>query len=734
MQSLLPQYEFIALIGRGGMGAVYKARQKSLDRIVAIKVLPGDILDENDANFVQRFQNEAKTMARMNHPAIVDVYDFGETREHLLYFVMEYVEGTDVADLVKARGKLSPQVALTIAAHVCDALSYAHNRGVIHRDIKPANVLIDRDGQVKVADFGLAKAVDQDGLSGLTSTRMTMGTPDYAAPEALMLGISADHRADLYAVGVMLYHMLTGEIPRGRFKGASTKVSSDPRFDDIINHAMETEREDRYQSAAEIRQDLDKILTAPLVREGELVSTAAMPKSFTLQPLKWQTLMPVEPVGTAEGHSVLPSKKASRKVLMAGGLVVAFMSMGIGSLVVWNGVKETADESLVMVEASPELKPVFSSLAEGSAGSSQAQTQPLPPSGGEDSQLNRTAALMVLSKGGKVTIEQGVERWEVWEENDLPPGSFELVGVKMGTQGGRTIPVSKTDMDMLSGLTRLEQLELYGATVVDASLSMLGKLPGLKMLALNQCKSLTDGAMVHVAGVKGLVSFAVDGSTGVGSAGLLHLMQLKKLESLHLSNLPYLDHGVLPVLLELRGLKTLHLHGCENVEKRFVESLSGLPELCEVYLSITQLASEVEMSGFKCLRTMRLYDYDAVKMMDGGMLQSLGTLPQLESLQLVRLELSEPQLETMARWPALRVLSLDEVMLPDSGLAGLAQGAIHRLEIGEGDAAVHRAALASLTGLESLKELQISYRAGLSGTEIEAFRQGRPDVMVERKK
>ena len=211
----LPAYEVVEILGRGGMGAVYKARQRSLKRWVAIKLLPLVEADD-ELKFAERFRNEAETMAQMNHPSIVNVYDFGETPDGLLYIVMEFVDGTDVHKMIHGNGMLSGDYALAITAHVCDALAYAHARGVIHRDIKPANILIDQEGNVKVADFGLAKMSHTD--YGLTRSNVAMGTPDYVAPEVLSYGLVADHRADLYAIGVMLYQMLTGEVPRGLFK------------------------------------------------------------------------------------------------------------------------------------------------------------------------------------------------------------------------------------------------------------------------------------------------------------------------------------------------------------------------------------------------------------------------------------------------------------------------------------------------------------------------------------
>lgn len=282
LQQEIVQYKILELLGRGGMGAVYKGWQVSLDRYVAIKIMPPGV-DDADAQFTARFKQEARTMAKFQHPGIVSVYDAGETGTGLLYIVMEFVEGTDVSQMVKSQGRLTPAYALAITAHVCDALQYAHSHGVIHRDIKPANVMLNLEGAVKVADFGLAKGSDT-GSSGLTRTNMAMGTPDYVAPEVLVAGTPVDHRADLYSVGVMLFNMLTGEIPRGMFKMPSQKVGTDPRFDAIIRKAMEQEREGRYQSAEEIRRDLEAILSTPQA-QGEEAPASQPPSQPSRKPV-----------------------------------------------------------------------------------------------------------------------------------------------------------------------------------------------------------------------------------------------------------------------------------------------------------------------------------------------------------------------------------------------------------------------------------------------------------------
>jgi serine/threonine protein kinase len=338
MQTMLPQYEIMEILGRGGMGAVYKGRQKSLKRLVAIKILPLDAADD-EMKFVERFQNEAQTMAAMNHPAIVSVYDFGETPDGLLYFIMEFVDGTDVQKMIQASGKLSGEYALAITAHVCDALDYAHKRGVIHRDIKPANILIDQEGHIKVADFGLAKMDDPSQSSGLTKTNMAMGTPDYVAPEVLSPGMVADHRADLYAVGVMLYQMLTGEVPRGMFKLPSQKgIGSDPRFDEIICKAMEQDREERYQSAMEVRHALDVILTTPQPKDDGkgIVSASQIPqKPVAKQPRPpGEKSVPPQPTRNPSpppqrGAEKKPADKSVRAPVRKSSATSTWLSIGV---------------------------------------------------------------------------------------------------------------------------------------------------------------------------------------------------------------------------------------------------------------------------------------------------------------------------------------------------------------------------------------------------------------------
>jgi predicted Ser/Thr protein kinase len=256
IQPLFPQLEIFELLGKGGMGAVYKARQHSLDRVVAVKILPPHVA--SDPAFAERFTREAKALARLNHPHIVTVHDVGQA-DGLYYFVMEYVDGVNLRELIRS-GDLSPSQALAIVPQICEALQYAHDEGIVHRDIKPENVLLDAKGRVKIADFGLAKLLGADRQGGtLTGTHQVMGTLRYMAPEQVQGSRNVDHRADIYALGVVFYELLTGEVPMGRFAPPSQKVQVDIRLDEVVLRALESEPEKRYQRAGDVSTDLQLV-------------------------------------------------------------------------------------------------------------------------------------------------------------------------------------------------------------------------------------------------------------------------------------------------------------------------------------------------------------------------------------------------------------------------------------------------------------------------------------------
>jgi len=260
-------YFLLQIRGTGGMGIVYKARQKNLDRLVAIKILHAS--KAHHPQFQKRFEREAKALAALTHPNIVAIHDFGKQEDHY-YLVMEYVEGLTLRE-VQVDNPLTQEEIFNILQQICDALEYAHRQGVIHRDIKPDNILIDQEGRVRIADFGLAKLGAESEIQDKTLTRsgVMMGTMNYMAPEQMANSADVDSRADLFSTGVLLYEMLTGELPIGSFELPSSRGGGNVHLDKIVKKALSRDPDKRYQKASELKEDLNQVSTETFIRQKE---------------------------------------------------------------------------------------------------------------------------------------------------------------------------------------------------------------------------------------------------------------------------------------------------------------------------------------------------------------------------------------------------------------------------------------------------------------------------------
>lgn len=302
---LFPQLEILECLGRGGMGVVYKARQPKLDRFVALKILAPE--RGADPAFAERFQREAQALARLAHPSIVTIHDFGES-DCLCYLLMEFVDGVSLRQLLD-NARVSPREALTIVPQICEGLQYAHDRGIVHRDIKPENILLDKDGRVKIADFGIARIMASEptapasstpsaqSVFALTEVGGVLGTPGYMAPEQLNAPLEVDHRADIYSLGVVLYQMLTGQLPGKSIEPPSRKVVVDVRLDEVVLRALEKEPQRRYQQASDMKTGIETIVAD---EQSCLPQTARWPRATVFGALwillgafaYWQQYMP----------------------------------------------------------------------------------------------------------------------------------------------------------------------------------------------------------------------------------------------------------------------------------------------------------------------------------------------------------------------------------------------------------------------------------------------------------
>lgn len=321
VNEFFPHLEVLELIGAGGMGAVYTARQPALDRVVALKIVQSPRGDD-DPVFAERFAREARAMAKLDHPNIVTIHESGEAGG-LPFLLMEYVDGVTLREAMANR-LLTTVEALAVIPQVCDALDFAHRAGVVHRDIKPENILIDQTGRVKIADFGLAKLADPKNVT-LTRTQQAMGTPHYMAPEQWERPNDVDHRADVYAVGVVLYELLTGELPLGRFALPSEKGQGDARLDEVVIRALAKDPGQRFQTAGQIKAALSGVNLAAF-------TPAVQPRRKGFEFRSKRTFLGLPLVHVVAGSDPVTGRKRVAKGWIAIGDVAAFGGVAVGGV------------------------------------------------------------------------------------------------------------------------------------------------------------------------------------------------------------------------------------------------------------------------------------------------------------------------------------------------------------------------------------------------------------------
>jgi serine/threonine-protein kinase len=371
-QVLGERYEIGGVLGRGGMAEVHRGRDLRLGREVAVKVLRSDLA--RDPSFQVRFRREAQAAASLNHPAIVAVYDTGEDRTTTgatPYIVMEYVEGDTLRDVLRREGVLSPEKAMSLTADICAALDFSHRNGIVHRDVKPGNVMITPDGAVKVMDFGIARAVS-DSAATMTSTAAVIGTAQYLSPEQAR-GESVDARSDVYSVGCLLFELVTGAPP---FTGDSPvsvayqHVREDPRLpssinprvppelDAIVLKALSKNPANRYQSAAEMRNDLLRALAGQRVEATPVMGDDEK-----------TTILGATPAGYGAGGDWDDDETARRRrrnrviAAVVGALVLLGAVVGVALLVNSDGDDDPAQQATTQV-AVPALVGQLQSDAE----------------------------------------------------------------------------------------------------------------------------------------------------------------------------------------------------------------------------------------------------------------------------------------------------------------------------------------------------------------------------------
>lgn len=482
LDDLIPGYKFVEFIERGGMGAVYKAVQKSLNRMVAVKLLPQ--VHRNKESFAERFKREAHALAQLNHPHIIAVHDFGETPDGQMYYAMEYVSGMDLQHLLK-RDPPEPRQILKIITQVCEALQFAHERGIVHRDIKPANILIDERGNVKVADFGLAKVVGPQSVD-YTATGTTLGTPDYIAPEALDQSRTIDHRADIYSLGVMIYELFTGHVPKGMWEPPSIRSGADKGIDAVVSKAMQNNPEKRYQHVSDMTQVLEK-----------LFKNSDNWKNFRRPPKSEVTVAAGKPMRIPTDADTIRMQSRTRKKHWLG-WAAGIVLLG-GAATAWQGGWLVPQQAAADAEHPRVVQP--------------ASVPPAPE--------QRKLAEWVFAHDGFLNVQtaantekQMSDQYDVWYASDLPKEPFTIWRVCFSV-AGRSITEEK-DLEELTTLLKeagtVSNLNLRGLRVPVAALGQLGDVVTLTNLDLTASPMATLEAVPFLAACRQLKLLRVGGA------------------------------------------------------------------------------------------------------------------------------------------------------------------------------------------------------------------------------
>jgi eukaryotic-like serine/threonine-protein kinase len=382
VRTLAGRYELAGVIGRGGMGTVYEARDLVLGRSVAVKLLAG-LLADQDPTSIARFEREARAAAALNHPAVVAVYDTGED-DGARFIVMELISGRSLEAILREQGPLEPARAAEIAARVADALAAAHAAGIVHRDVKPANVMIADDGSVKVLDFGIARAIDG---TTLTQNAMVLGTAAYMSPEQA-LGKPADERSDIYALGCVLYALITGRPP---FTGDSPAVvlnqhanlappplgpevsCGSPGLAALVIQMLAKSPDDRPQTAAQVR---DRLTSAPARPQGTPAATAATKR-----------LAPT----TARRQLPSTAKPGRRRLILAVGLAVLLLVIAVVALAFGGGSPRTTSNARHDTKA-PKAKTPTTRSRTTTGSTTTTATKPATPTPTQTSSTATTAS------------------------------------------------------------------------------------------------------------------------------------------------------------------------------------------------------------------------------------------------------------------------------------------------------------------------------------------------------
>jgi eukaryotic-like serine/threonine-protein kinase len=591
---LLGSYVLLERLGEGGMGQVFKARNWKLGRVVALKLIRKERLDNPDA--IHRFEREVRSAAALSHPNIVHADDADHVGgTHLL--VIEYVEGTDLAKLVKKNGPLPVAQACEYIRQAALGLQHAHERGMVHRDIKPANLLLTADGKtVKILDMGLARfdqpAGDDEKSSTMTQEGMVMGTPDYIAPEQAVESHTVDIRADLYSLGCTFYFLLTGRVPfrggtfiqkinRHQFEEPPAIEGLRPEVPQevaaIVRRLMAKKPDDRYQTPAEVATALTAGSEPAngddrTCAEGQSPAAAAATSGDRLESA-FEYMVQRDDTVALDSPGSLGRKEGKRRLLygVAGGTLALAGSVVLLALLFRGALRQQppvgpalqGGEETVRVKVDPTVDP------------------------------DRKAAEYVLSIGGTVRIND--QEPDLTKATDLPKVAFRLTWVFLGNNK----QVSDAGLAHFKDCKNLTHLHLTQTQVSDAGLAHFKDYKNLTSLALELTK-VSNVGLAHFKDCKNLTVLNLS-QTQVSDAGVAHFKECKNLACLYLNHTKVSDAG-LAHFKDCKNLTSLSLYGVSDAGLAHFKDCKNLThlELGDTKVSDLSLLKGMALKNLYC--------------------------------------------------------------------------------------------------------------------------------------
>lgn len=653
-ESLIPGYQFLELLGQGGMSVVYKARQPLLNRFVAVKVLRSDLV-RNEIT-LKRFQQEAKAASRLSHTGISQVHDFGVLPGGQPFIIMDYAGDRTLADLLEQEGSLPQSRALTLFLQIASALEHSHSQGILHRDLKPGNVILNGDS-AKLVDFGIAKLMLGKGADDQTLTRTgeVFGSPAYMSPEQC-LGRDVDVRSDIYSFGCMLYEALSGRTPHqgntsleliskqiGQAVKPISQTSLDPRitadFEAVVMKLLQKKPAGRYQNFSQVRGDLERLVAGKTIRRTRNVKALLMIAAFAAAAI---AAVLYALVRQAEAPQVVTLPPPSRISEPVGPRSLPAAPLDVRSVSLQN--KTLTDEVVNAIAANPKLQDLDIS---GASVSAPVMEHLLRALANRDSIISLNLSEVWTNDDALAGLGQLKSLTELYA-NQTSIGDRSVSAVSrlpnLRTLGLGYTMVGSRGVRQIGNATRLQYLDLSGNANAVQDLSCLANLKSLQILSIQRCL-LSDQALRSIGKATSVRILLLDENPAT-DAQIAMLTGLKHLHTLHLSRASITGIGLQTICENFAELTSLKLSKCPGIAASSLEKLSELHQLSAL-------------------------DLDSLPVDDYVLSKMLPNWRRLQSLNLANTKISARSVSILAQAKSITVLDITNTAIDHDGIAQL---------------------------------------------------------------